>query len=163
MSYLLKDDIQKILDMAVENFNADGALSPVLLGVFEGEKKIIALNFDLGKHKQAFVSKLISLIEQGKLTEYIFLFEAWMVKEDNKTDINKVLQDYGSLQSHPERTEILMVQYCNPVEEIHFISEVQRGINPVLGEWQRLDLSNSNSQNQGRMQSLFRKGRIRWN
>mgnify|MGYP006274405361 CR=1 FL=1 len=161
--YLLKDDVHKILDMAVENFNADGALSPVLLGVFEGEKKIIALDFDLGKHKQAFVEKLLSLIHQGKLTEYIFIFEAWMVKQDSKTEINKVLRNYETLQSHPERTEVLMVQYCNPVEEIHFISEVERGIKPVLGEWQRLDLSNCNSQNEGRMQSLFKKGRIGWN
>ena len=32
----------------------------------------------------------------------------------------KIMQEYDSLQSHPECTEVLMVQYCNPVEEIHF-------------------------------------------
>ena len=127
-----------------------------------GKKKFIALNFDLKKHKQMFVDKLLSFISQGKLTEYILVIEAWMLKEKQDENIDKIMREYDSLQSHPQRREVLMVQYCNPIEEIHFISEIQRGTNPVsLSEWEKLDFSKSHSQ--GRMQSLFKKGRAGWN
>lgn len=162
MSCLLKDDVQKILDMAVVNFQNDGILAPVLLGVFEGKKKLIALNFDLKENKELFVGTLLNLIEQGKLTEYILVIEAWMVKDNQGKEIDKIIKQHNSLQSHPQRREVLMVQYCTPIEEIHFISEIQRGTNPVsLSEWEKLELSNSYSQ--GRMQSLFKKGRAVWN
>jgi hypothetical protein len=107
----------------------------------KAEKKIIALDFDLGKHKQAFVEKLLSLIHQGKLTECIFILKRGWLNRTAKQKSIRFCETMKLCSSHPERTEVLMVQYCNPVEEIHFISEVEHGIKPVLGEWQRLDLS----------------------
>lgn len=153
---MLRQDVDYICSFAQETFVSDGFISPLLFGIFEGKKKIIMIDFDISEHKQQFVDKIKSLISQDKLSEYIFVGEAWVLKSKKSDDINQSIKD------HPARQECIVVQYCHPSEEIHFFCTINRGIDKevTFGEWEQI---NVNSVGQGRFQSLFTKGRAEWN
>lgn len=170
MEKTLKDEIQGILDNSKEFFCAYKGLSPMLFAICKGQKRAILLDFDLAKNKKAFVSKITDLIETGELTEYVLAIEAWMLREDASLGVQESLRECVSISKHPNRREILMVQYCSPTEEIIFINEIKRetGEHSVLdkatcGEWERLDQSKECLGSVGLMQSLFKKGRAGWN
>lgn len=155
---MLKDEIEKICEYAMDSFSHEGSIAPVLFGIFEGEKKMILLDFDVSKHKQVFADKIKSLISQGKLTEYILICEAWILRQN----ANEPLPNNG-LKDHPKRQETILVQYCHPTEEIHFLCPIIRGIDNqyTFGEWEKLDVRSDVGR--GRFQSLFAKGRAEWN
>ena len=163
---ILFDEIERIKNFTEELFTKDGRIQPILFGIFEGEKKIILLNFDVASNKTAFINKLLDLISQGKLTEYVFVAEAWMIKQDKDVDTDAVCNDYGSLKNHPKRQEVIVIQYCHPLQEIQFVCDINRGKDgeATLGVWEQLDsLKKNPSTRVGNMQSLFSIGRAEWN
>jgi hypothetical protein len=164
----LKNDLEKILDMVKNNFENDGFISPALIGNFQGTKKVIMLDFDLNEKKQSFTDNLKKLISRGDLQEYALITEAWSLKTlaENKDLANSWIDQNGSLASHPQRQEIILVQYSSPEGEIHFMCDIIRGINEVnLGDWDKIEMKADpiNVASSGIMQSLFSKGRAEWN
>jgi len=164
----LKNDLKRILDMVKNNFENDGFISPVFIGNFQGTKKVVMIDFDLNENKQSFTDNIKMLISQGKLQEYAFIMEAWSLKTpvENKESVNCWMDQNGSLASHPQRQEVILVQYSNPEGEIHFMCDIIRGINEVtLGDWDKIEAKANpiSLASSGIMQSLFSKGRAEWN
>lgn len=98
--------------MVKNNFENDGFISPVFIGNFQGTKKVVMIDFDLNENKQSFTDNIKMLISQGKLQEYALIMEAWSLKTpvENKESVNCWMDQNGSLASHPQRQEVILVQ-----------------------------------------------------
>ena len=123
----LKDSLVVFTEGAKVNYKLYGYLTPVFAGMLDGEPQTFALVWENPQDKDAFAKKVCEWIASNRLTEYILVSEAWSVnvnEENNKKDIQKWLLEHGSLENWKNRSEVAMVIYCSPNEEIDYTANI---------------------------------------
>ena len=136
---MLRDQLEYIKGAAEKNFISSGNLMPVFISDLGGGFSIMPLMWHDASDKENFSAHLKNWISNGEVTEYIMVAEAWALKKDVKESVSEVndwIRENGSLEKHPERTEVIMIQYCSASEETDIFCEIKRdGENVSLGEW----------------------------
>jgi hypothetical protein len=137
---MLKDQIEHLKEAARTNFLSTGSLLPVFISNMGNSFNIMPLFWGGPEDKEAFSKQLQHWISSGQLTEYIMISEAWALKrqkEDPLSNVTDWMRENGSLENHPDRGEVVMLQYCSPAEELDIFAEINR-IDDVLelGDWQ---------------------------
>lgn len=137
---MLKDQIEHLKEAARTNFLATGSLLPVFISDMGNSFSIMPLFWSGPEDKEAFSQQLQHWISSGQLTEYIMISEAWALKKDKKdsiSNVNEWMRENGSLEKHPERGEVVMLQYCSSAEEIDIFAEIKREDGALeLGDWE---------------------------
>jgi hypothetical protein len=136
---MIKDHIEHIKNSARKNFEDSGSIVPVFISEIDGDKVVMPLFWSGPEDKEAFSIQLQSWIANGSINEYVMVCEAWAVKQQNNevTSAREWMRENGSLERHPERSEMVMVQYCSPKEEIDCFAEISRNDEGVvLGAWE---------------------------
>lgn len=113
--------------------------------------------------KVATVKKIKEMIKTGKLKEFIFIGESWVVVVDKEKDPLKKARDYmekhDSLSDHPERQEALFMQYSSPFKEETFKADINRKENDItLSDWEDMGKEKAKKDfplTEGRMQNIF--------
>lgn len=160
----MKESLVIFTEGARINFKVFGHLVPVFAGVLDGEPQIFGVVWEDASQKEAFAKKVNDWIAQDRLKEYILVVEAWAVNipEGDEQKVRDFLREHGSLEKWPDRHEIVTVMYCNPVEEIEYTADIDRGIIPaLLGEWKvsRRKVRFNHDDFSTRFQGLFLKGK----
>ena len=137
---MIKDHLEYIKGAARKNFENSGCIVPVFISEIDGEKVIMPLYWNGPEDKEAFAMQLQNWIASGSISEYVMVCEAWVVKskkEDGVSDARDWIRNKGSLESHPERSEMVMIQYSSPKEEIDSFAEIIRdGDSATLSGWE---------------------------
>ena len=157
------------------NFNLYGYLTPAFIGVIDGEPRIFPIVFEKPEDKDELAQKIHDLIASDRLKEYILVTEAWSanIQDGDQSKVRKWLETYGSLQNWLNRSEVAMVMYCSPNEEIDYTADIICGrISKVniageqvelktIGEWKISNRKvNFNIEDfTTRFQGLFLKGK----
>lgn len=135
---MLREQLENIKNAARKNFEKTGSLLPVFISEIDGNKVIMPLYWSGPEDKQAFSIQLQSWIANGSIHEYIMICESWVVKQKEEiADAREWIREKGSLETHPERFEMVMIQYSSPKEEIDCMAEISRnGDSVILQEWE---------------------------
>lgn len=158
----VKDSLVVFTEGAKVNFKMFGFVAPMFGCNINGEPRIEPVKFGSNADKEAFRKKIIGLIENGSLREFVFVCEAWLVTTTDPESIRAHLAEHGSLEGYPGRREAVQVLYCSPTEEICYTASINRGsISTTLGEW---EVTNRTGQFtlpdlQTRFQGLFAQGK----
>lgn len=161
---VMKESLVVFTEGARVNFKVYGYLLPIFAGVLDGEPQIFGVVWSSPAEKDAFAKKVQSWIADGRLTEYIMVVEAWTanIAEGDQQKVRDWLREHGSLESWPDRSEVVMVTYCSPSEEIEYTADIIRGtIPPMIGEWRvnNRKVRFNHEEFSARFQGLFLKGK----
>lgn len=108
-----------IKEKAQLNYEQSGHLVPVLfLNTKEGLSISGIVTDDFVDVKDQIAIELRQLIAEDNLYEYAFLSEAWAVKTQDMSDIDKWLKAHGTLKGYPGYKEIISLSYASPTQEI---------------------------------------------
>lgn len=158
----MKDSLEVFLEGARVNFRLFGKLIPVFAGMLDGEPQIMSVVWENGADKQKFADQVQNWIRCERLTEFIMVVEAWAAPASSLT----YFKQHGTLETAPDRTEIVIVTYTSPSEEIQCTAEIIRGtIGAELGPWQRSDRKTQFNLDDfsTKFQGLFLKGKAEQN
>jgi len=137
---MLKDQIEHLKEAARTNFLNTGSLLPVFISDIGNSFNIMPLFWSGPEDKEVFSQQLRHWISSGQVTEYIMISEAWALKKEEKDSISNVtawMRENGSLEKHPDRGEVVMIQYCSSAEEIDIFAEIKREDGSLeLGDWE---------------------------
>jgi hypothetical protein len=157
----MKDSLIIFTEGAKVNFQVYGYLVPVFAGVLDGEPQMFAVSWEDRAQKEAFAQKIKTWIAENRLTEYVMVVEAWTAPA--MESVQEWMKTHESLENHPERKEIVLVQYCSPDEEIWFTADIIRGTIsvPMIGKWEKFHrkVKYSRDDFSARFQGLFLKGK----
>lgn len=160
---ILEEMIESYKAMAANVFNQSKFHAPIYIMNVNGELQIMMCDWGCQEDKQKTVDKIKDMIKVGKLKEYIFVSESWIVtldaKKDLRSGVREYLQDHGSFADHPKRTEALFLQYSSPNKEQTFKADINRTDNDVtLSDWEDMGEEKpkkTNPLSDGRMQNIF--------
>lgn len=164
----LFDHIEVFKQGAELNFQQHGEVLPVVAICTEGKIKVASLDFTDPTTKDRVCQKMVRMISQGKISEYLFVIEVWIAKvsDEEVSKVREWLNHHGTLESYPERSEAIMVVYCNPKKEIVYTAPIVRNrIQSSLGEWVRTEKDSRAEpmMSNTRFDNLFRKALTRQN
>jgi len=135
----MKESLVVFTEGARVNFKVYGYLVPIFAGLLDGEPQIFGVAWEDAAQKDAFALKVRDWIATDRLKEYIMVVEAWTANTSwrDQAKVLQWLETHGSLQNWPDRSEVVMVIYCSPTEEIQYTADIIRGRIPVpiIGEW----------------------------
>jgi hypothetical protein len=136
---VLKESLVVFTEGARVNFKVYGHLVPVFAGMLDGEPQIFGVVWEDAAQKEAFARQVRDWIAADRLKEYIMVVEAWTanIPEGDQHKVRDWLKSHGTLQNWPDRSEVVMVLYCSPTEEIEYTADIIRGRipAPMIGEW----------------------------
>lgn len=160
---ILEETIESYKVMAANVFNQSKFHAPIYILNVNGELQIMMCDWSSQEEKQKTVDKIKNMIKVGKLKEFIFVSESWIVVLDEKKEARSGIREYlehnGSLANHPKRTEALFLQYSSPTKEQTFKADINRSDSDVtLSDWEDMGEEKSKKANplsEGRMQNIF--------
>ena len=157
----LKTLIEAFLQGAEQNIKSDGKILPIFVFIHKDQVCMQPLIFENNQDKEDFSAYVKKLIEQDKISEYIMLTEAWTVHEKNLIETQEWMRKNGSLQNHPNRKEMVILQYSSVQEEISYTAEIIRGTIVSLDKWNATQntLGFKPEHLSTRFQGLFIKGK----
>jgi hypothetical protein len=160
----MKESLVIFTEGARVNFSVYGHLVPIFAGVLDGEPQIFGVVWEDVVQKEAFAKKVQQWIAENRLKEYIMVVEAWAVNvpEGDLYAVQDWLRQHRTLESYPDRHEIVTVMYCSAQEEIEYTATINRGIiPPLLGEWNvsQRKVRFNHQDFSTRFQGLFLKGK----
>jgi len=135
---MLKDNLDHLKRAAETNFKISGQLLPVFITEFNGQPTMMPLYWSGPEDKNHFSEQLNHWISTGAITEYVMITESWVLKQKDydSSSYRDWIATHGSLENHPDRTEMVMIQYSSSSEEILYCADINRdGDNATLGEW----------------------------
>lgn len=117
--------------------------------------------FSNNKEKDKVFNLLKSLINNGKVSAFLFIGEAWTKTVDSISDIREEYKKHGSLKFAAGREEILMFQYQSFEHNLFFKANINRdGENVNLGSWEEIKVGKSSSGlASGRFDNLFEQAK----
>lgn len=134
MVKLVKNYLERMLDMAHELFYRDGYCVPVFFLNRKNKMDIVAPSIGDNNDKDALFKWLLQMIKNGDLTEFAFLSESWVASGTKALDH---LHSGNSLENYQDRIEAITVLYSSPEEEICYVSKIERkGEKATLGPWE---------------------------
>jgi hypothetical protein len=154
---MLKDNLEHLKRAAAMNFEIHGELMPIFITEFDGKPTMMPLYWSGPEDKNAFSEQLHYWISSGSITEYVMVTESWVLKQKDSdpSSYRDWIATHGSLENHPDRGEMIMIQYSSPSEEIMYCAEITRdGDNATLGEWV-IDSRNARNVNPANMSGRF--------
>jgi hypothetical protein len=159
----LKDKIDVFLNGAKTNFEKYGNLLPIFACILDERTKVFGLVWKNAEDKELFSQQIKQWISENKISEYIMVTEAWSLSDFENAQ--EWIQEYGTLEMHPSRKEMIVVQYCSAQEEIDCTAEIFRGSIITVGEWQVIqrDVRFRPEDFSARFQGLFLKGKASQN
>lgn len=114
--------------------------------------------FSNNEEKEKHLDLIKKMIEDGKLSAFIFISEAWMKTMDSISEMREEYKKHGSIRFSPNKEEVLMLQFQSFDKNIFMLSKIIRdGDNVSLGEWKEIDCHNKNGLSMGRFDNLFEK------
>ena len=123
---LIKDSLSDFVEKAKANFKKDGFLTPIFSAMIDGKPLIMIMPVSSQQEKEEFSLKIQHLISKDRLTEYIMIYEAWAANiQNNLDDVRNWIATKGSLESWPDRKEIVMILYCSATEEIKYTADIK--------------------------------------
>ena len=137
---VLKDSLVIFTEGAKTNFKLHGYLLPVFAGVLDNVPRMFPVVWEKPDEKEAFAQKIQQWIAAGRLREFVMVSEAWAanIQDGEQGKVQEWLNTHGSLETWPDRKEVVIVQYCSSDEEIEYTADIIRGIIPYatkLSEW----------------------------
>lgn len=159
----MKDSLVVFIEGAKVNFKLYGYLTPVFAAVLDGEPQIMGVIWSSPAEKEIFAKKVQQWISENRLTEFIMVAEAWVADVNDLSQATEHLREKGSLESWPNRREIVIVTYCSPHEEIECTADIIRGTIglPILSNWQQVEkqVKFNLTDFSARFQGMFLKGK----
>ena len=155
-------DIQKVIKAILES---RGVHPPIFFTSDGGAHiKTEQVDFTSNDDKDEVMENMRRRIQDGTVKEYLFIAESWILES---TDIN-ALKKHGSVGGHPDRKEIMLMQYSSAKEEILYKAYITRprGSKPVLGEWDDFcmkDAKKDETGRTGRFNDMFGKAMSEFN
>lgn len=121
--------------------------------------------FSNNKDKEMYLNLVKKMIEDGELTSFVFICEAWTKSVDSFSDIREEYKKHGSIRFSPNKEEVLMFQFQSFDKNIFMLSKINRdGDNVSLGEWKEIDChNNKNGLSMGRFDNLFERAKAAGN
>jgi 16S rRNA G1207 methylase RsmC len=155
------DSLIVFIEGARVNFKLHGNVAPVFgFKVKDREPQLEPVIFTSPKDKDKFRQKILDLIAENKLEEFVFVCEAWVATVKNIEDVRKWLAKYGSLEKFEGRKEVVQVMYCSPEQEICYTATIDRSSIAELGKWeQTCRKAFEIADLQTRFQGLFAQGK----
>lgn len=136
MSIIL-NSIEQIKKTALANLEEEGNIAPMFFLSDGKEVKILPVIFNNNDDKDKLMQIIKHLIQIGKINEYLFISESWTVSLKKDESVQKQYDEYGSLADHPQREEILFMQYSSMSEEVlHKANIIREGDKASLGKWE---------------------------
>ncbi len=153
------DELKRVLESARISFHNHGeGLEDELQAMIFAGRNVIAPLLDT---KDELAELMIQLAEEGH-EEICYLTEAWTVQMDRKKPKEMAqamaMSKEQQLHTHPDRVEILLVNYYSASKEIMARAEISKGESGrSLGPWKVL----LTPQRSGRFSNIFLKAQAR--
>lgn len=165
MSIIL-NSIEQIKKTALANLEEEGNVAPMFFLSDGKEVRILPVSFSNNDDKDQIMRGIKHLIQTGKISEYLFISESWTVALNKDESVQKQYDEYGSLADHPQREEILFMQYSSMSEEVLYKANIIRDGDKVsLGEWEIFGSTKKEDKVNfaGRFSNMFEKSMAAFN
>lgn len=165
MSIIL-NSIEQIKKTALANLEEEGNVAPMFFLSDGKEVKILPVSFSNNDDKDKLMQGIKHLIQVGKINEYLFISESWTVSLKKDESVQKQYEEYGSLADHPQREEILFMQYSSMSEEVLYKANIIReGDKASLGKWEVFGSTRKEEKVNfaGRFSNMFEKSMAAFN
>lgn len=165
MSIIL-NSIEHIKKTALANLEQEGNIAPMFFLSDGKEVKILPVTFSNNDDKDKLMQVIKHLIQIGKINEYLFISESWTVSLKKDESVQKQYDEYGSLADHPQREEILFMQYSSMSEEVlHKANIIREGDKASLGKWEIFGSTRKEEKVNfaGRFSNMFEKSMAAFN
>jgi len=165
MSIIL-NSIEQIKKTALANLEEEGNVAPMFFLSDGKEVKILPVSFSNNDDKDQIMRGIKHLIQVGKISEYLFISESWTVSLKKDESVQKQYDEYGSLADHPQREEILFMQYSSMSEEVlHKANIIREGDKASLGKWEIFGSTKKEEKVNfaGRFSNMFEKSMAAFN
>lgn len=152
MTYdLFIEEARGFVNFVAGNWDSpDDDVNPVVfLGYKDDEGKdamtVGILDPTFFQHKNMLGEVILpTMVREVNASQFAFISSTWMLKAEDADDaerIQEALEEYDSLEHHPDRMEAVIIMSCDREISRMDYAEIIRTENnpPMLGPWDRMD------------------------